>query len=316
MKLPIKQIAIAASLMLAVTMAGAVSTQCLDKHYTLQLLGSGGPMLGDARASSGTLLWWNDKSSILIDAGGGVFLRFSQAGGKVEDLDFLGITHFHADHSSDLAALIKAGYFTSRKGSLALAGPSGKAPFPSLSEYFHALFNPKTGAYAYLSGVYDGSDGLFPVTLTDVDISKATPTKVFENANFTIWALGVPHGDVPALAYRIDSPRGRIVISGDQNGTNPAFLKFARGADVLVMPLAIDQEAASDLHAQPSTIGKIAETINPRMLILNHLMGRGLYQKNESIKVIKKYYHGAIFAGRDLACYPLPTQQENTHEKK
>lgn len=53
--------------------------QCLDKSFTLQLLGSGGPITDDARASAGELIWINGKSKILIDAGGGTYLRFGQS---------------------------------------------------------------------------------------------------------------------------------------------------------------------------------------------------------------------------------------------
>ncbi|MDE5035969.1 hypothetical protein NAI71_12475, partial [Francisella tularensis subsp. holarctica] len=45
--------------------------QCLDKFFTVQLLGSGGPITDDARAYAGELIWFNGKSKILIDAGGG-----------------------------------------------------------------------------------------------------------------------------------------------------------------------------------------------------------------------------------------------------
>ncbi len=87
----------------------ALSLEPLDKDFTLQLLGSGGPISDDLRASSGELVWWKGKSRVMIDAGGGVYLRFGQAGGKLEDLDFLGLSHFHTDHVADVPALLKGG---------------------------------------------------------------------------------------------------------------------------------------------------------------------------------------------------------------
>ena len=37
---------------------------------TLQVLGSGGPIADDGRASSGYLVWFDGKSRFLVDAGG------------------------------------------------------------------------------------------------------------------------------------------------------------------------------------------------------------------------------------------------------
>ena len=53
----------------------------------LQVLGSGGPIADDGRASSGYLVWVDGTARVLIDAGGGTFLRFAEAGARFEDLD-------------------------------------------------------------------------------------------------------------------------------------------------------------------------------------------------------------------------------------
>jgi ribonuclease BN (tRNA processing enzyme) len=119
------------------------------------------------------------------------------------------------------------------------------------------------------------------------------------------------------LAYRIESDQGVIVISADQNGSNSAFLDFAQGADILVMPMAIHEsadEVSAFMHAKPSVIGEIAAKINPKLLVLNHWMGVGLKQKSESTKIIKQFYHGEVIAARDLSSYPMSSVKEITHE--
>lgn len=311
------QIALLTLLISTHGIANALELAPLDKEFTLQVLGSGGPISDDLRSSSAEVIWWKGKSKIMIDAGGGAYLRFGQSGSKLEDLDFLGITHFHTDHVADLPALLKGGYFFNRQDPLDIAGPQAGSAFPSLSGYMDALFNSKDGAYAYLNGLYDGSDGLFPVTITDVPYKTTTPTKVYQQDGLTIYALGIPHGDVPCLAYRIESEQGVIVISADQNGSNPAFLDFAQGADILVMPMAIHEsadEVSAFMHAKPSVIGEIAAKINPKLLVLNHWMGVGLKHKSESTKIIKQFYHGEVIAARDLSSYPMSSVKEITHE--
>ncbi|MCC4817009.1 arylsulfatase [Vibrio lentus] len=312
MKQPLKALAIALGLTLGAN-CHAIELKPVDTDFTLQILGSGGPISDDLRASSGEIVWWKGKSRIMIDAGGGVYLRFGQAGAKLEDLDFMGITHFHTDHVNDLPALLKGGYFFERDKALEISGPTAGSAFPSLNSYFAANFDPDHGAYAYLAGLYDGTDGLFPVNLTDVDYQSTVPTVVYEKDGLKITALGIPHGDVPCLAYRIESEEGVMVISADQNGSNPAFLDFARGADIMMMPMAIHEQAdgvSTFMHAKPSVIGEIAKEINPKMLVLNHWMGLGLKRKSESIKIVREYYDGPIMSGRDLASFPMSAVKE------
>lgn len=313
MKHSLKAIVLALGLTLGSASCYAVTETPLDTDFTLQLLGSGGPISDDLRASSGEIIWWKGKSRILIDAGGGVYLRFGQAGAKLEDLDFFGITHFHTDHVNDLPALLKGGYFFERNDPLDIAGPEAGSAFPSLTGYIKANFDRETGAFAYLNGLYDGTDGLFPIELTDVPTDSADPVLVYQQDGLTITAIGIPHGGVPCLSYRIESEDGVIVVSADQNGSDKRFIDFAKGADILMMPMAIHEDAdgvSSFMHAKPSVIGKIVQQVQPKMLVLNHWMGLGLKRKSESVKIIKQYYDGPIHSGRDLSSFPVSATKE------
>jgi len=46
------------------------------QSISLQILGSGGPEFSQ-RASSSYIIWVDGKVKVLVDAGGGAFLRFS-----------------------------------------------------------------------------------------------------------------------------------------------------------------------------------------------------------------------------------------------
>ncbi|WP_312629995.1 MBL fold metallo-hydrolase [Scandinavium sp.] len=283
--------------------------QCENTDFTLQTLGTGGPITDDQRASSGEVIWLNGKSAILIDAGGGVFLRFGQSGARLEDLKLIGITHFHTDHVSDLAAILKGGYFLRKKEVIDLAGPAGGGAFPSMTQYFHDLFKKEDGAYSYLNGLYNATDGLqLESKVKDIDYTATEPQLVYQDAEMKVTALGIPHGDVPCLAFRIETTKGTIVVSADQNGSNKAFVPFAKGADMLVMPLAIDENADTEskfMHAAPDVVGKVAAEINPKVLVLNHFMGKGLRLKDQSLKTVKQYYRGKVYTSRDLSCFPI-----------
>ena len=277
-----------------------------DKGVVLQVLGSGGPIADDARASSSYLLWVDGRARVLIDAGGGAFLRFGEAEAKFEDLEVIGISHFHADHSADLPAILKSGYFSERRRDLVVAGPSAGGPFPGVHGYLESLLDAENGAYAYLSGYLRGVPALSRLSV--VEAGEGTVTTVFSDDEIplTVEALHVPHGIVPTVAYRITVGGQRLVFASDQNGSDPAFTEFAMGADILVMHFAIPETAtgaARVLHATPSTIGDVARQSNAKALVLSHFMGRSLRNLDEGIKAVEDRYDGRLILAEDLARY-------------
>ena len=277
----------------------------------LQVLGSGGPIADDGRASSGYLLWVDGRSRALVDAGGGVFLRFGEAGARFNDLDLVALSHLHTDHSAALPALLKSGNFAGRRRPLPLAGPGPGGPFPGTVAYVDSLLDAERGAYGYLSGYLDGEGRLpllavseFPVTdpeqQFDVDVASGSPVSVT--------ALPVPHGIVPALSYRLSVDGRDIVFASDQNGSSDAFVDFAREADILVMHLVIPDDAgavAKRLHATPAQIGRVAARVQPKTLVLSHFMARSLRNLESNIASVRASFDGDIRLAEDLACYPL-----------
>ena len=58
--------------------------RCNASQLMLQVLGSGGPFASGNRASSGYLVWRDGKPIVMVDAGGGTYLRFAEAGATEE----------------------------------------------------------------------------------------------------------------------------------------------------------------------------------------------------------------------------------------
>jgi ribonuclease BN (tRNA processing enzyme) len=250
----------------------------VDDDFYLQVLGSGGPIADDGRASSAYLVWVDGKSKILIDAGGGAFLRFGEAGAEFDELEHVGISHFHTDHSADLVTFLKTGFFSSRKRPLTISGPGAGGPFPALADYLHSTIG-EGGAYAYLGGYIDGSGGLVKLEPTTIDSASREAVPVANINGIRITAMGVPHGIVPAIAYRVQIGDRGIVFASDQNGNDEEFVDFARDADLLIMHMVVPeniQGAGRSLHAPPSRIGQIAAAANAGSLVLSHFMARSL----------------------------------------
>jgi ribonuclease BN (tRNA processing enzyme) len=148
-----------------------------------------------------------------------------------------------------------------------------------------------------------GSGRGVPLEVTVTDVKKGEPSMVFNRQGITVTAIGIPHGDIPALAYRVQAQNKSIVFSTDQNGTNPSFVEFARGADVLVMHLAIAAGATSPLHAAPAVVGRIARDAHAGRLVVSHI---GQFDLDAAIADVKKAYSGPVTVGADLQCTAVP----------
>jgi ribonuclease BN (tRNA processing enzyme) len=294
--------------LLSIDAHARVASQCPPQQgIALQVLGSGGPIADDGRASSGYIIWVNGESKVLIDAGGGTFLRFGEAGASFVDLDFIGVSHFHTDHSADLPALLKSGYFDARERSLSIAGPDGSDIFPGLESYLQRMFNQENGAYGYLSGYLDGTGGLPTLVPSEISRGVQAPAMITgdSQSDIQISAMHVPHGIVPALAFRVRIGATLIVFSGDQNGDDPRFIEFAKDATILVMHMPIPEGgggAARRLHAPPSLIANIANQSGAKTLVLSHFMARSLVEVQQSLKSIRSVYGGEVLDAEDLDC--------------
>lgn len=285
----------------------ALAGQCHSESNRLQVLGSGGPIADDDRASASYLIWQGDQARVMIDIGGGSILRFAESGASIETLDAVAITHTHVDHIGDLPALIKNGFFSPRTRSLALLGPDGSDIYPSITQYTNSTFLNPDASHRYLNWIKDGSGGHFAVPVTEIPRGQDAD-KWFNNDRISISAVGVEHAIVPAVGYVISLNGSRVAIPGDMNADNPRFVELAKGSDILVLHLAIPEDAAGSavrLHARPSAMGKLAAAVQPGKLVISHIMQRAGNRLDEHLDIIREHYDGPVHAASDLACYRL-----------
>ena len=279
----------------------------------LQVLGSGGPEIDDGLASSSTLIWINNKAKILVDAGGGSSLNFEKSGAKFNDLSAVLLTHLHVDHSVALPVYIKAGYFSGRESQLPIFGPNKGGDFPSTNTFLTALLDDRTegelnSVYPYLSdNIYKQASTDFLVKgLSYPKNKKHWVTQI--NHDLTITGVKVNHGEIPALAWRVDYKNCSISFSGDMNGSSGNLDGLAKNSDWLVANNAIPEDAgriAKFLHMTPSQIGKTASNAKVKNLVLSHFMNRTKNKKNESVKIIRQEYKGNIYLSDDLKIFDL-----------
>jgi ribonuclease BN (tRNA processing enzyme) len=253
----------------------------------------------------------------MVDAGGGTFLRFGEAGARLQDLSLLAISHFHPDHVSDLPALLWLSD-QARQQPLKLAGPSGAGPIPSVETFIARLFDTGRGAFPVLGGTLGQPGAGVRLDVVAVDAAAPTPATIWSDNDLEVRAIGVPHGDIPSIAYRIQIDNRAVVFGSDQNGSDPKFTRFAADADVLVMHFALSAlggEPLAQLHARPATVGQVARDARAKRLVLSHFI-RGLpssptpewfslFNLDQAVAEVRKSFSGPIDAAVDLQCIPI-----------
>ena len=282
-----------------------------DGKVVLQVLGSGGPFGGDKRASCGYLIWVNERPRIMIDAGGGTFLRLQEVGAHFTDLETLCVTHLHPDHASDIPAILWSGMTVIPQRTLHVIGPAGNEFNPGIQDFLDKLLNPQTGAFPWLAIRFNDQNEHFKII--EAPLNEIPTWNIHQLPGLTISSISVPHSGKPALGFKIDIEDVSIGFGGDQNGKNDQFKDLVKDVDLLVMHLPISEQASgipAALHAKPSVVGTIAKDSNAHRLLLSHFMranGPGqpvnffsLNNLNVNVGIVKKEFKGEVLIAKDL----------------
>jgi ribonuclease Z len=142
-----------------------------------------------------------------------------------------------------------------------------------------------------------------------VEAMNVSPGVVYQDANVTVTAFQVAHGDWPqAFGYRFDTPDRVIVISGDTAPTD-AIAEYCRGCDILVHEVYSQagwerrapewQRYHAAFHTSGPALGRIAARANPKLLILTHQLLWGA-TPDELVAEVRTEFTGPIVYGKDL----------------
>lgn len=246
---------------------------------TVTLTGTGVPHPSPGRAGPGTLVHHGDVA-LQFDAGRSTMLRLVEAGTDAHDLDALFVTHVHSDHLVGLADVVMTRWVARTMH------PAGPLPIVAVegvaTRFAERMLDPYADDIALrIEHVQDDGPELdirgFPV--------PRTPTEVWRSGDGTVSveAVAVHHEPVPdAVAYRVRTPAGVAVISGDTRVCTE-MREFAAGADVLVheacRTTALQSvitgtafEQIFDYHADTVALGGLAEDAGVGHLVLTHLI--------------------------------------------
>jgi len=239
------------------------------------ITGTGAPPVTPGRAGAGVLVQCGDVT-LQFDAGRATALRLAEAGTHPAQLDAVFITHHHSDHITGLVDVVFCAWLNRPDAvNLHLVAPTGPA-----TRYLERMLMPFDEDIAVRTG-HTGRPGPEP-TITGFD-PTAEPAVVWSHDDVRVLARTVQHHPVdPAVAYRVETPDGVVVISGDTRVCDEVE-EWARGCDVLVheafgLANFIERtgEAAArvigDYHADSVALGAMAKRAEPRLLMVTHMV--------------------------------------------
>lgn len=285
---------------------------CRKAEVAVQVLGSGGPIAEGYRAGTSYVVWIGGRARLMIDAGPGSFIRFGEAGLKVRDLEAIALSHFHADHSAGLTAILNSGSFEQNSEPLIIIGPAAGNVFPGAADFLSAQLGRDIGAWSYLGGYLDGGDGrrrlkVQEVSAADPETGKVEPFVIASDID--LQAIPVHHGEVPSLAFVVRTRGRTLLFAGDQSASSTGFDRITMGLapDLLIAHHVIPEGEGQPigLHRPPSEIGRMAANINPEQLLLSHHMTRSFSRLEESLAAISVHYQIPAIVAADGTCVPL-----------
>ena len=279
-----------------------------SKITKVVLLGTGNPNTNPERSGPSIAIIVNDEPYI-VDFGPGLIRKASamspRYGGSIKGLSSKNIkhaflTHMHSDHTTGYPDLILTPWVMGRDTPLEVYGPEG---IDKMTKYILKAYEDDINYRLY---------GLEPANNQGWRVNSHEILKeglVFKDNNVKVEAFPVPHGAWPnAWGYRFTTPDKVIIISGD---TSPSekLIEYAKNADILiheVYPQKKFDELPNDWkkyhsknHTSTLDLGRIANEIQPKILILSHVLFWGASEK-DILNEIKTMYQGKVIVGQDL----------------
>lgn len=270
------------------------------------LLGTGTPYPDPSASGPATAVVVNGRV-FLFDAGAGVMRRMKAANLPINGPEALFVTHLHSDHTLGYADLMLTSWVMRRAKPFPVYGPRGLRRMTNLllAAYSEDINIRTNGLEHEVAGGYR------------VNVHEIRAGVVYEKEGVRVTAIAVQHGAwKDAFGYRIDTADRSIVISGDTR-PSAALVKAARGVDVLIHEVypasrlaPEDRPGGKDwprycreYHTSDAELGGLAARIQPKLLILDHIVRMGASDEELLAAVRAGGFTGRAVVGKDLERY-------------
>lgn len=290
------------------TSSALASIYCHEEGIRLEVLGSGELALDTPRAAGSYLVWIEDKARVLVNGGAGTYLRYKQSGADFNDLQAIVITQIGLEQTADLPSLLMASLRSGRTEQLAIFGPSGNDTYPSTTEMFERLAG-EAGAYPEMRSLLTRlSPAGYRIRVRDVETPGRKRWSQFATEEFKLSAVTVRSGNIPSLAWRVDTTDKRVVFAGEFNNSKDIVAEFADKANALVISHRLPTGARGlplDFYVTPEVIGRIAAKANVEHVLLGSRGWRTFGRENATQETIRANYKGHQLYANEEECWGI-----------
>ncbi len=250
----------------------------------MTILGSG-TAVPSLERSSCSVLMETEGACALFDIGAGTMRRLLEAGRTISDITHIFISHFHTDHTGELASFLFSTKYPQnlrRRTRFMLAGARG------LRSFHEALL----GAYGHWIE-------LPPDLMTIMELSNME--KDFADlGQFTIESLPMRHIG-SSVGYRLTAPDGTCAVyTGDTDYTENV-IELGRQADLMICESAMPDGQKIEMHLTPSLAGELAARAGVKRLVLIHFYPEA--QSADIAAECRQTYSGPLSLARDLMTF-------------
>lgn len=248
---------------------------------SVTITGTGCPIPDADRAGPGAMVRYvdNDGTELILqfDAGRSTVQRLTGAKVWIPDVSAVFLTHYHSDHVSGLYDLVLTHWVMDRTDSA--PGLPVIAPEGSTAKFVSTMLQGWDDDIE-VRRAHAGRQSRPDPTLHCFE-APTKPTEVWRQGDVVVSACQVRHEPVvDAVGYRVDTPDGSVVISGDTRVCDE-MAALAAGADVVVYEamrfsffddLPKRRHFVMDYHADTKLIGAQAAELGIPKLVLTHLI--------------------------------------------
>jgi ribonuclease BN (tRNA processing enzyme) len=285
------------------------------------LLGTGFPTPQPHRFGSSYLVQIDDEV-LMFDCGPGATQRVAASAVRLPQINYLFFTHHHFDHIADYPAffLTRWDQGAGKAKSLQVFGPHGTERLTRLLFGPEGAFRPDITSRTRHPGslhMYKLRGGIPPRLPPEFGARDIQSGLVHSGTNYEVSAVPVIHSQpyLDSLAYRVDSPEGSVVITGD-TGTCASLVRLAQAADIMIHCVAGSDDVAHSSEmwhaadspdlwhpmAGPSGAARMAAEARAEKLVLVHLAKcfNDPEVLTEAVSTVQGIFPGKVVVGEDL----------------
>jgi ribonuclease Z len=226
---------------------------------------------------------------------------------RIKDVEATFITHLHSDHTLGYPDLIFTTWVMGRRGPLRIFGPSG------LRRMTDRLLDAwQEDVELRISGLERETRAWLEVKVTEIKAGV-----IYDRDGVRVRAFPVRHAEwKQAFGYRIDAGGRAVTISGDA-APSEALVEVAKGTDLLIHEVYIESRLRPEnrpggerwpeymraAHTSNVELGKLAARIQPRLLVLHHVLWMGGTEQELIDGIRQGGFTGKVVVAKDLDVY-------------